>query len=103
MWDWENSIPPKHYWLQASLYAHFFGYSDIYFVVGILTSEEQANPTIFQPREDNVRIMKVGLYPEFDVALEYARDWYASYIQNGRTPVPNTNCDRDNAIITVLD
>lgn len=102
-WDFINNIPPKTYWLQASLYAYFFGYEDIYFTVGILTSEEQDNPALFVPNEDNVKIMKVGLYPDFQSILDRAKEWYIAYIQNGVTPAPDMENPRDRSISIMLD
>ena len=102
-WDWVNSIPPTYYWLQASLYAYFFGYDTIYFTVGILTLEERDDPTTFVPNEDNVRIMKVGLYPDFPAILDRCREWYDTYIKNGRTPDADMNNGIDRTISILLD
>ena len=102
-WDWINNIPPEHYWMQASLYAYFLGYKDIYFTVGILTPEEQENPYKFVPSEDNVKIMKVGLYPNFDEIIRQARDWYENYILRGYTPIPDMNNPIDARIVGILD
>ena len=103
LWDWVNNIPPKNYWLQASLYAHFFGYDTIYFTVGILTPEEQDNPYSFVPNENNVRVMKVGLYPDFDEILKIATEWYHNYIEQGKTPVPDMSNPIDAKIVSILD
>lgn len=102
-WDWVNDIPPIGYWLQASLYAYFFGYDTIYFTVGILTPEEVDNPYRFVPSEDNVKIMKVGLYPMFDEYLKIAMEWYHNFIEQGRTPVPDMDNPIDAGIVAVLD
>lgn len=102
-WDWVNNIPPSYYWLQASLYAHFMGYDTIYFTVGILTVEERDNPYKFVPNEENVRVMKVGLYPNFDEILEKARAWYTEYILNKRTPAPDFTNPIDGRICAILD
>lgn len=102
-WDWVNSIPPTHYWLQASLYAYFLGYDTIYFTVGILTQEERDDPTTFVPDERNVRIMKVGLYPDFQNILDRCREWYIAYIRNGITPEPDLDNGIDRNIAIILD
>ena len=102
-WDWVNNIPPETYWLQASLYAYFFGYDTIYFTVGILTPEDVDNPYKFVPSEDNVKIMKVGLYPDFENVLFEATKWYDEYIENGTTPIPDMNNPIDAQIVAVLD
>lgn len=116
-WDWDNNIPPEYYWLQASLYAHFFGYDDIYFVVGILTPEEQEHPENFQPNADpnfvpidpnvpsrvNVRIMKCPIYPDFDKILDEARDYYNTYIKPGVLPVPDMDNKIDAELVAILD
>lgn len=102
-WDFVNDIPPAHYWLQASLYAYFFGYDTIYFTVGILKPEDVDNPYKFVPSEDNVKIMKVGLYPNFDDVLKQARDWYENYILRGYTPIPDMDSKIDARIVTLLD
>lgn len=102
-WDWVNNIPPKYYWLQASLYAYFMGYRDIYFTVGILTPEEQDCPSKFIPSEENVRIMKVGLYPDFENVLDRCREWYIAYISQGLTPVPDMSNPHDVQVSQVLD
>ena len=102
-WDWVNNIPPTHYWLQASLYAYFLGYDTIYFTVGILTQDEVDNPYKFVPNEDNVRIMKVGLYPEFDEIVKIAREWYHNYIERGYTPLPDMKNPIDAKIVGLLD
>ena len=102
-WDWVNSIPPETYWLQASLYAHFLGYDTIYFTVGILTPEDVDNPYKFVPSEENVKIMKVGLYPGFEDILKDAVKWYEDYIVQGKTPVPDMNNPIDAQIVAILD
>lgn len=102
-WDFVNGIPPAHYWLQASLYAHFMGYDTIYFTVGLLTAEDVNNPYAFVPSEDNVKVLKVGLYPDFDKVLDYCRDWYSKYILNKRTPAPTLSNRVDGRICAILD
>lgn len=102
-WDFVNNIPPTHYWLQASLYAYFFGYDTIYFTVGILTSEEQENPYKFIPSEENVKVMKVGLYPNFEDIIRQAREWYENYILRGYTPIPDMSNPIDAHIVGILD
>ena len=103
-WDWINNIPPAHYWLQASLYAYILGYDTIYFTVGILTPADVDNPYKFIPTEDNVKIMKVGLYPNFEQVLDSARQWYKAYIAQKRTPAPNmAQRDIDGRICAILD
>ena len=116
-WDWENNIPPTYYWIQASLYAHFFGYDDIYFVVGILTEEEQEHPELFQPNAIpnyvpidpnvpsrlNVRVMKCPIYPDFDSVLDKAREFYDTYIRPGVLPAPNPDSKIDANLTAILD
>lgn len=102
-WDWANNIPPAHYWLQASLYARFMGYDTIYFTVGILTPEDVDNPYKFVPTEENVKIMKVGLYPNFEDIVLKSCEWYETYIGNGKTPVPDMNNPIDAKIVAILD
>lgn len=102
-WDFVNNIPPENYWLQASLYAHFFGYDTIYFTVGILTPEEQDNPYRFVPSEDNVKVMKVGLHPEFEELFKIAQEWYHNYIDRRYTPIPDMSNPIDVRIVKVLD
>ena len=102
-WDFVNNIPPAHYWLQASLYAYFFGYDRIFFTVGILTQEDVDNPYKFVPNEDNVKIMEVGLYPDFENVLAKAREWYNKYIVQNRTPAPNFKNSVDGKICALLD
>lgn len=102
-WDFINNVPPMYYWLQASLYAYFFGYDTIYFTVGILTPEEQDNPYTFVPTEDNVKVMKVGLYPGFEDILKQAREWYENYIMRGYTPIPDMDNPIDAKIVGILD
>ena len=101
-WDWVNSIPPTNYWLQASLYAYFLGYDTIYFTVGILTQDERDNPLKFVPNEDNVKIMQVGLYPDFESVLDRCREWYIAYIKQGVTPVPDLDNPIDRDVDSVL-
>ena len=102
-WDFINNIPPAHYWLQASLYAYFLGYDTIYFTVGELTPEVLDNPYSFVPSEDNVKVMKVGLYPDFEEVLKIATEWYHNYIEQGRTPVPDYKNPIDARICAILD
>lgn len=102
-WDFVNNIPPEHYWLQASTYAYFLGYEDIFFTVGILTPEEQENPSKFVPDMDNVKVMKVGLYPDFESLLNRAKEWYIAYIRSGVTPVPDMDNPIDARIAHALD
>lgn len=102
-WDFVNNVPPTHYWLQASLYAYFLGYKDIYFTVGILSQDEQDNPYKFVPDESNVKIMKVGLYPDFENIIRQARDWYENYIMRGYTPIPDMSNPIDAKIVGILD
>ena len=102
-WDWVNNVPPTAYWLQASLYAYFFGYDTIYFTVGILTPEDVDNPYKFVPSEDNVKIMKVGLYPDFENVLLGATKWYDEYIEKGNTPIPDMSNPIDVQIVGLLD
>ena len=113
-WDWDNNIPPTYYWLQASLYAHFFGYDDIYFVVGILTHEEQEHPEDFTPNAIpnydsnvpsrlNVRVMKCPVYPEFDSVLDKAREFYDTYLRPGVLPTPDPNSKIDTELMAVLE
>ena len=102
-WDFVNNIPPSYYWLQASLYAYFFGYNRIFFTVGILTPEDVDNPYKFVPNEDNVKIMEVGLYPDFENVLTKAREWYNEYIIQKRTPKPDFSNKVDGRICALLD
>ena len=102
-WDWVNNIPPANYWLQASLYARFMGYDTIYFTVGLLEPEDVDNPYSFVPTEDNVKIMKVGLYPNFEEIIIQACEWYHNFIEQGRTPVPDMDNPIDAKIVSILD
>jgi len=99
--DWLNGVP-EHYWLQASLYAHFMGASEIMFVVGVVDETARANPYLWKP-EGNVSVHRVGLHPNLDEFLDYCRDWYKEYIAEGYTPVPDMENPIDRKVVACLD
>lgn len=99
--SWLNG-PPEHYWLQASLYAHFLGSDEIMFVVGVVDAETYNNPYEWKP-EGNVSVKFVPLHPKLDEYLDEARKFHSEYIVNGRTPVPDPNSQLDMMIAGFLD
>lgn len=99
---WLNGIP-EHYWLQASLYAHFMGADRIIFAVGVLGRDDTSNPHAWRPDEDNTFVFEVEVHPDIEKNVEYIREWYADYIAQGRTPEPDLSNEKDCAIIRALD
>lgn len=100
--SWIEGVP-EHYWLQASLYAHFLGADRIIFAVGVLGREDTSNPYGWAPTEENTFIYEVEKHPDLDKYLTYIREWYSDYILEGCTPDPDLGSERDTEIIEVLD
>ena len=99
---WLNGIP-EHYWLQASLYAKFMGAGRIHFIVGVLGKDDTSNPFAWVPSDDNVFLFSADLHPDIDRHVEYIRGWYADYIAQGLTPMPDLDSEKDLEIISALD
>lgn len=99
---WLNGVP-EHYWLQASLYAKFMGAKRILFAVGVLSQKDVSNPYGWEPNDSNCFVYHVDLHPEIDRHVEYIREWYADYIQEGMTPLPDLSNPRDIEVIKALD
>lgn len=98
--DWMNGVP-EHYHLQASLYAHFLGASEILFAVGFVTDNDRKDPYKWEP-EGNVSVITVPIIEEFDTMLSEARTFYDTFVRKGITPVP-TDAKTDRKICEYLD
>lgn len=99
--EWLKGVP-EHYWLQASLYARGLGANAIKFVVGFVDPEAVSNPWKWKP-EGNVSVFDVELHPKIDEYMDYCRQWYAEFIENMRTPIPDMSSDIDTHIVRSLE
>ena len=99
-WFDENgnrTIPPS-YNLQASLYAELSGLERIVFAVGFLGEEDYAHPELFVPTEDNTVVFAVDK-KDISQEMEQAREWYAKYIESGKTPAWT---EEDESLVEIL-
>ena len=89
--------PPEHYMWQVRLYNHFLTHKDkAYFVLGVVTEKDYKDPYAWTPNDKNCLLFEVDIDQEQTAqAIQSARDWYAEYICQNRTPVPDLNDPRD--------
>lgn len=100
--DWDGQIP-KHYWMQASLYAHFLKTDKIVFLVGFTDRDTWSDPDSWIPTPDNtIRVDTVPI-PGFEKMMEDALAIYKDTVLMGRTPVPDLTNDIDCQIVQYLD
>lgn len=83
--DWADGVP-MHYWLQASLYAHFMGVDKIVFLVGILTDEDRRNPLNWDPAGHVYRV-DVQKHPDTEKLIEKAREIRHSTLRSEVVPL----------------
>lgn len=101
---WENGIP-QHYQDQVRLYDHFLTNQDRAYV-GVCFVDESAysDPSSFVPSHANTTLLAMMIDKEQTaIDIDYARSWYAAYIENGTTPPYNPNIPRDVEIWTFLE
>lgn len=101
---WENGVP-QHYRDQVRLYNHFLTDQD-YAYVGVCFVDESAysDPTAWIPSYKNTALLVMDTEREQTARdLDYARSWYAAYIERGMTPPYNPNIPRDVAIWDFLE
>lgn len=99
--EWLKGVP-EHYWLQASLYAHFLGATSIMFVVGFVDEVARANPWKWTP-ENNVSVFNVELHPKLNEYLDFCTKWYHEFIEHFKTPVPDMSNEIDAFIVRSLE
>lgn len=100
--DWDGRIP-THYWMQASLYAHFLKTDKIVFLVGFTDRDTWSNPDKWEPNGDNTIRVDTGIIPGFEEMMEHAKDIYCSTVLQGITPIPDPTSDIDARIVEYLD
>lgn len=100
--DWLKGVP-EHYWIQASLYAHFLKTDRIIFMVGLTTPEILADPDSFVPEMGKtVFRYDVGIIPGFDDMLVKAREIYENTVLQGRTLFPDLGNEMDEKVSDIL-
>lgn len=88
--DWSDGVP-MHYWLQASLYAHFMGVDDIVFLVGILSDEDRRNPLNWDPAGHVYRV-DVKKHPDTEKLIQQARSIHQAFLYSTEVPLM---CDKN--------
>lgn len=86
--DWKDDVP-EYYALQAALYAYLMGVDDVYMVCTVLTDKDYSKPEEFICTNDNTftRHFKVSeRYPDMENRVEFARQWFADYVESGISP-----------------
>ena len=93
---WEDGVP-KHYLLQVALYNHFMYQKDkAYVILGIVDDEVRKDLSKWVPTEDNVLLFSPDMTSvDMDEVLKSAREWYAAYIEEGKTPEYDPSNPRD--------
>lgn len=96
--DWAEDIP-EYYALQAALYAYLLGVDQVAMVCSILDeTKDYAHPEKFEPTFENtiVRPFKVSeRYPNMADLVQYAREWWAKYVETGISPDYDEKKDAD--------
>lgn len=100
--DWDGKVP-EHYWMQASLYAHFLKTDRIVFLVGFTDRDTWSNPDMWEPNENNTIRVDVGIIPGFDDMMARAKELYCNTVLQGVTPRPDLLNDTDRQIVEYLD
>lgn len=100
--DWDGKIP-EHYWMQASLYAHFLKTDRIVFLVGFTDRETWSNPDAWVPNSENTIRVDTGIIPGFDKMMQDALSIYKDTVLKGITPVPDMSNEIDAQIVKCLD
>ncbi len=100
--DWDGKIP-EHYWMQASLYAHFLKTDRIVFLVGFTDRDTWNNPDAWVPTEKNTIRVDTGIIPGFDDMMAEALRIYTETVLKGITPVPDHASEIDMQIVKYLD
>jgi hypothetical protein len=95
--DWAEG-PPIHYWLQASLYAHFMGVEDIMFLVGVLTDEDRRNPLQWNPA-GHVYKVEVKIHPQIEEYIKQARMIRSILTQNAPIAIRASDDPRDKELM----
>lgn len=100
--DWLKGVP-EHYWIQASLYAHFKGTDRIVFAVGLTTPEILADPESFVP-EMGVNLFRydVGIIPGFEDMLARAKAIYEETVMKDKTLPPDIGSELDEKVESIL-
>ena len=80
-----NIIVPEGYHLQASLYAVLSNIERIVFAVAFLGDDDYVRPGSFVPARDNTLVFAVDR-KDISEEMADARDWFARYIESGKTP-----------------
>jgi hypothetical protein len=94
---WEEGAP-DYQALQGALYAHQSGIDTVIMVVAVLEEQDYVNPEGFQPSVKNVIIDEFNIYeryPNFDKQIEYAENWWATYVMTGVSPYYNQKKDAE--------
>lgn len=100
--DWDGKIP-EHYWMQASLYAHFLKTDKIVFLVGFTDRDTWNNPEAWTPNEKNTIRVDTGIIPGFDGMMQRAKEIYMNTVLKGVTPTPDYTNSIDAQIVRYLD
>lgn len=100
--DWKQG-PPTHYWLQASLYAHFLKTDRIVFLVGFTDDDILANPEGFVASEKTVARYDVPIIDGFDGMLKKAEEIYRATVLQNTTTIPDPTNPIDSRIMDALD
>lgn len=103
--DWEFGVP-EHYKAQGLMYAYLLGVNDVWFPVAFLTPEDYANPQLFTCTDENTRVFHLradtatitcedGIVFNIGDAINFAKNWWETYVDNNVSPVYNVRKDKE--------
>lgn len=100
--DWKDDIP-EYYALQAALYAFLLRVENVVMICSALENTDYDAPEKFEPTVANTFTRQFRLherYPDFEDKLNYAVDWWQTYVEGGISP--NYDEKHDAEILTAL-
>lgn len=86
--DWAKDVP-EYYALQAALYAYLLGVDDVIMVASFLESKDYDTPEKFKPSAKNTITVEFKVserYPNFDMMVEKATEWWNDHVLTGISP-----------------
>ena len=101
--SWQDGVPEYYYW-QVALYNYFITKKRVaYVVLGIVDSDTYKDPTKWEPNDLNVVLFKLSIdTKEVEARIAELREWYATYIEQGRTPEYDPKSPIDTALMDYI-
>jgi hypothetical protein len=101
--SWEDGVPEYYFW-QVALYDYFITKKGkAYVLLGIANENTDRDPASWIPNEENTFLFTLDIDQEkVERTIAALRDWYATYILNHTTPIPDLDKTPDKMMLEHL-